>query len=182
MNVMESIRSRRSIRAFKNEKISEDKILKLLEAARLAPSAGNRQPWIFILVTDPAKKEKLAKLADNQKFVQEASVVIAVFGDPNKSPGGYRLDPMIAYKQDPMIAVEHICLEAVELGLGTCWVGPASTNYDVHNIKLLLNVPEEMYMICLLPIGVPSFIPSPRKRKELSEFVFREKYGIPFEK
>ncbi|MFC1803045.1 nitroreductase family protein [Thermoproteota archaeon] len=180
MEVLEAIKQRRSIRKYKKEKVPEDKILKILEAARLAPSAGNRQPWILIVVSDQKIKEKLAELADNQSFVKEAPIVIAVFGDPDESPGGYQQDPMIAYKQDPMIAVEHMCLEAVELGLGSCWAGPASPNYDYNNIKKLLGVPARMYMICLLPIGVPSFIPQPRQRKIIPQFVFKEKFGKPY--
>jgi nitroreductase len=73
-----------------------------------------------------------------------------------------------------------MCLEAVELGLGSCWIGPASPNYKVESIKKLLGVPKRMYMICLLPIGVPSFFPPPRKRKSIPEFVFREEYGDSF--
>ena len=114
--------------------------------------------------------------------VKEAPIMIAVFGDPDESPGVYQLDPMIAYKQDPMIAVEHMCLEATALGIGSCWVGPASPTYYVDKIKALLDVPKRMYLICLLPIGVPSSIPPARPRKELSQFVFCENYGNCYKK
>jgi nitroreductase len=178
MNVFEAIKRRRSIRKFKKDPIPEEKLKLLFEAARLAPSAGNRQPWRFILVTESEMKNRLAKLADNQEFVADAPVIFAVFGDPMDSPGGYQRNPMMAYKQDPMIAVEHICLEAVELGLGTCWIGPASPRYDVEGIKTLLKVPERMYLICLLPVGNPMESPKPRKRKPNSEIFFKEKYFL----
>ncbi len=177
MKVFEAIQKRRSIRKFKPDPIPEEHLERVLEAARLAPSAGNRQPWRFVVVREKETRLRLAELADNQFFVGGAPTVIAAFGDPEDSPGGYRRDPMIAYKQDPMIAVEHMCLEAVELGLGTCWIGPASPNYDVEEIKRLLEVPERMYMICLLPMGYPDQDPPPRRRRPREETFFNERYS-----
>ena len=177
MNVFEAIQNRRSIRKFKPDPLPEGHLEKVLEAARLAPSAGNRQPWRFVVVEDYSTRVKLAELADHQTFVGTAPVVIAVFGDPDDSPAGYRQDPMVAYKQDPMIAVEHMCLAAVELGLGTCWIGPASPNYDVEAIKTLLRVPERMYMTCLLPLGYPDQAPNSRSRKPREKIVFYGKYS-----
>jgi len=177
MNVFEAVEKRRSIRKFKPIPLSEEHLNRILEAARLAPSAGNRQPWRFVVVKNEHTRSRLAELADNQTFVGTAPVVIAVFGDPDDSPAGYRQDPMIAYKQDPMIAVEHMCLVAVELGLGTCWIGPASPNYDVEAIKRLLGVPERMYMTCLLPLGYPDQAPNARSRKPWEKIVFYEKYS-----
>jgi nitroreductase len=179
MNVFEAIKKRRSIRKFKTNPIPEEKLKLLIEAARLSPSAGNRQPWRFIIVTKSEIKKRLAKLADNQGFIADAPVIFAVFGDPMDSPGGYQRNPMMAYKQDPMIAVEHICLEAVELGLGTCWIGPASLGYDVEGIKTLLKVPERLYLICLLPVGKPLESPKPRNRKPTSEIFFKETFFKP---
>lgn len=177
MAVFEAIRNRRSIRKFKPDPIPEEQLNRVLEAARLAPSAGNRQPWRFVVVKDEDTRVKLAELADHQTFVGEAPVVIAVFGDPDDSPAGYRQDPMVAYKQDPMIAVEHICLTAVELGLGTCWIGPASPNYDVEAIKRLLGVPGRMYMTCLLPLGYPDQAPNAKSRKPREKIIHYEKYS-----
>ena len=177
MEVYKAIKKRRSIRKYKPEPVPEWKLWNILEAARLAPSAGNRQPWRFIVVKNKETRNKLAEAADDQMFVGEAPVVIAVFGDPDDSPGGYQRDPMVSYKQDPMIAVEHMCLVATELGLGTCWAGPASPNYDVAKIKEILNVPERMYMICLLTIGFPAEAPPQRDRKSWVDIIFKEKYS-----
>ncbi len=177
MNVYEAIENRRSIRKFKTDPIPEEHLNQILKAACQAPSAGNRQPWRFVVVKDAKTREKLAELADHQTFVGEAPVVIAVFGDPDDSPAGYRQDPMVAYKQDPMIAVEHMCLTAVELGLGTCWIGPASPNYDVEEIKRFLGVPERMYMTCLLPLGYPDQAPNAKSRKPREKVIFFERYS-----
>ena len=177
MNIFQIFEKRKSIRKFKPDPISEEHLDKILEAARQAPSAGNRQPWRFVVVKDEKTRAKLAELADNQAFVGAAPVVIAVFGDPDDSPAGYRQDPMVAFKQDPMIAVEHMCLAAVALRLGTCWIGPASPNYNVEAIKRLLGVPERMYMICLLPLGYPDQSPKARSRKPREKIIFYEKYS-----
>ena len=177
MNIFDAIQNRRSIRKFKPDPILEEDLDRILEAARLAPSAGNRQPWRFVVVKEENARAKLAELADHQDFVGVAPVVIAVFGDPDDSPAGYRQDPMVAYKQDPMIAVEHMCLVAVELGLGTCWIGPASPNYNVEEIKRILDIPERMYMTCLLPLGYPDQTPNARGRKPQEKIIFYERYS-----
>ena len=181
MKVFEAISNRRSIRKFKSDPVPKEKLRKILEAARLAPSAGNLQPWVFIVAKDKEMREKLAETADRQSFAGHAPVVIAVFGNPEDSPPNYQRDPMISYKQDPMIAVEHICLTAVEEGLGTCWIGPASPNYDHEKIKKMLNVSNRMYMICLLAIGCPDEQPQPRKRKSFNDIFFQEKFGQRYE-
>jgi nitroreductase len=93
MNVYEAIFMRRSIRRFKPAPIPEEKLHKIMEAARLAPSAGNLQPWIFIVGKDKVMREKLAEAADNQYCIAGVPVIIAVFGDPDSSPSNYQRDP-----------------------------------------------------------------------------------------
>jgi len=168
MDVLQAIKARRSVRRYKPDPIPEDMLLKVLEAARLAPSAGNRQPWKFIVIRDE-KRIELARAANNQGFVGEAPVVITVLGDPNASRW---------YKQDPMIATEHVCLEATELGLGTCWVGA----FNEQEVKRILKIPEELSVICLIPLGYPSENPQSRDRKKLGELFFKEEYGQPYSK
>ena len=112
MDVFEAIKVRRSIRRYKKgAEIPEEHLRKILEAARLAPSAANRQPWRFIVVRDPEVKRRLAEACRGQMFIADASVVVVALGDPSISRW---------YLQDPMIAVEHMVLEATELGYGTC--------------------------------------------------------------
>jgi nitroreductase len=165
MDVFEAIRIRRSIRKFRPKPIPDEKLEMILEAGRLAPSASNRQPWRFVVVKDPERKRILAKAADNQMFIADASVIIAALGDSEASPRWFR--------QDPMIAVEHMVLAATALGYGTCWIGA----FNEEEVKRLLRVPKELKVIALLPIGFPDETPAPRERKPLKEIVFLEKYG-----
>lgn len=164
MDVFEAIRTRRSIRKFRPKPIPDDRLEMILEAGRLAPSADNRQPWRFVVVKDPERKGVLAKAADNQMFIADAGVIIAALGDPEASPRWFR--------QDPMIAVEHMVLAATALGYGTCWIGA----FDEEEVKRILEIPDELKVIVLLPIGFPDEAPAPRARKSLKEIVFLEKY------
>jgi len=167
MDVFQAIKSRRSIRRYKSDPLPEGLLLKVLEAALLAPSAGNRQPWKFIVVRDANRRKEIARAANNQGFIGEAPVVIAIIGDPNASRW---------YKQDPMIATEHMCLEATELGLGTCWIGA----FDEQDVKGILRIAKELSVICLLPLGFPAESPPARERRKMGELFFREEYGQPY--
>ncbi len=167
MEVLEAIKKRRSIRRFRLETIPDETLMSILEAGRLAPSAGNRQPWRFIVVKDAERKRVLAETTNNYLFVTDASVVVVALGDPNASPRWFR--------QDPMIAMEHIVLAATSLGYGTCWIG----GFDEEEVKRVLGVPERLAVIAMLPIGVPDESPPPRPRKALGEIVYLEEYGKP---
>jgi nitroreductase len=164
MDVLEAIRSRRSIRKFRPEPIPDEKLKVILEAGRLAPSAGNRQPWFFVVVKDLERKKALAKAAGYQMFIADAGVIVVALGDPEASPRWF--------KQDPMIAVENMVLAATGLGYGTCWIGA----FSEEEVKRLLSIPEELKVIVLLPIGFPEESPVPKSRKPLKEIVFLEKY------
>jgi len=168
MDVFEAVRNRRSVRKFRPKPIPDEKLEMILEAGRLAPSAGNRQPWRFVVVRDRERKKALARAADNQTFIAEAGVIIAALGDPEASPRWFR--------QDPMIAVEHMVLAATALGYGTCWIGA----FGEDRVKRILGVPEGLTVIALLPLGFPDESPPPRARKPLKEIFFPEEYGRPF--
>jgi nitroreductase len=167
MDVFEAIRTRKSIRKFRLKSIPDEKLEMILEAGRLAPSAGNRQPWRFVVVKDPERRKTIAKAADSQMFIADASVIVVALGDPEASLRWFR--------QDIMIAVEHMVLAATALGYGTCWIGA----FNEEEVKRLLRVPEDLKVIALLPIGFPDETPAPRERKPLKEIVFLEKYGEP---
>ncbi|MEM2239102.1 MAG: nitroreductase family protein [Candidatus Bathyarchaeia archaeon] len=168
LEVFEAIRRRRSIRRYKKDaKIPEEHILKILEAARLAPSAGNRQPWRFVVVKDPEVKRKLAEACNNQTFIADAQVAVVAIGDPSVSRW---------YSQDPMIAVEHMVLEATELGYGTCWIGA----FNEEAVKKVLNIPPELKVVCVIPVGVPDEEPPPRPRKPIEEIFHLDRYGNPY--
>lgn len=160
MDVLECIRTRRSIRKYKPEPVPRDKLEQVLEAARIAPSAGNRQPWKFIVVTDPETRRRLVPLARNQEFVGQAgAVIVACAPDPSM-----RWHPV-----DIAIALDHISLAAHELGLGTCWIGA----FDPAKVAALLEVPEDARVVLLMTLGVPDAEGTPRPRKPAEEvFVF----------
>lgn len=167
MDVFEAIETRRSIRKYKPGSIPSDQLRKILQAARIAPSAGNRQPWRFIVVQDDGHRKALAKMANNQLFIADAAVIVVAIGDPEISQRWY--------DKDVMIAVEHIVLAATALGYGTCWIGA----FDEKEVKKLLHIPDRMKAVALLPIGVPDIEPAPRPRKEIADLVFEEEYGKP---
>jgi len=176
MDLFEAIEKRRSIRKFKPGTIANEDLRKILEAGRLAPSGGNRQPWFFVVVRDAETKVALAKVSRSQTFIADAGVVVAALG-----MSGVEHVPLsstrIPYKQDPMIAVEHMILAATALGYGTCWIGA----FDEGEVKKILKVPENLAVIALLPIGVPDEAPSARPRKPFKEIFFGETYGSSLE-
>ncbi len=169
MSAYEVILKRRSIRKYKPEPIGREALLKILEAARQAPSAGNRQPWYFIVVRDPELKREVAKACASQMFIADADVVVVGVSDPTRSPKWH--------DRDIMIAMEHIALVATELGLGTCWIGA----FDEERVKKLLGVPEELRVVALMPVGVPAESPGPRPRRPLEEIAFLDKFGRKLE-
>jgi len=172
MNVSQAIRKRRSVRAYLNKPVEEEKLRRVLEAARLAPSARNMQEWRFVVVRDKATREKLVDAAKGQKFVGEAPVVIAACGtitDYTMTCG------QLTYPIDLAIAVDHMTLQAVEEGLGTCWVGA----FHEEKAKEVLGIPKGVRVVALLPLGYPSHeTPEQEKpRKPLSEIVVYEKWS-----
>ena len=169
MNVFEAIETRRSVRKYKPEPVSDAHLKKILEAARLAPSAGNKQPWRFIVVQNQSKKKELAEKASNQHWIGDAGVVIVALGVPKNDPSVYER----WVERDVMTAVEHMVLTAWELGYGTCWIGA----FKQKDIKEALGIPDEYSVINLLPIGVPDQKPDPRGRKELHELFYGEVFG-----
>ncbi|MDR4497600.1 MAG: nitroreductase family protein [Candidatus Scalindua sp.] len=205
MDVWEAIRKRRSIRKFKSDLIPDEKIRMLIESARLAPSGTNTQPWRFIVVKDEKTKKNLQEAAHNQAYIRRAPVIIICCADlsafnefsvrveeliesgalsartrdifiPYLKKGMKtvtRKDLITAAATNVSIAVEHIVLRAVELGLGTCWV----RWYDDNKVKEILEIPEFVEVMALLPLGIPDEDPDPRPRLSLDKLVYREKYG-----
>src|SRR3990172_12704345 len=171
MDVSTGIRSRRSIRAYDPREVEEDKLMRVLDAGRLSPSASNRQERRFIVVRDAGKRQQLSEAAKNQKFVAEAPVVIAACSVEQEY---VMACGQPAYPIDTAIAVDHMTLQAVEEGLGTCWIGA----FDEEKVKEILNVPDNVRVVSLLPLGYPSDIPRPKLRKNLDEIVMWEKWNI----
>jgi len=170
MNVHDAIRSRYSVRAYQDRPVEQDKLLAVLEAARLAPSGSNRQPWKFVVVRDAQTRQALMAACGGQKFVGQAPVVIAAVGImPDRVmkcqvPG----DPV-----DVAIAIDHMTLAAVELGLGTCWVGA----FDQDAVRQALGIPDSAKVIEVLALGYPADTPRPKARKAMDEVVCWEKWS-----
>jgi len=167
--VLEAIKTRQSVRSYRDKEIQEDLLQQVLEAGRLAPSACNNQPWKFIVVKDKNLKEKLIPACKNQKFVGEASVVIvgcAINPSYKMSNGKY------SYSIDLAIALDHMSLEAASLGLGTCWIGA----FYQDQVKEILGVPENVRIVALMSVGYPKELGSKTGRKPLSEIVCYDKY------
>lgn len=171
MDVLESIRLRRSIRAYDSRDIDEDILLRVLEAGRLSPSASNRQERRFIVIKDANTRKLLSDAARNQRFVAEAPVVIVACAVDTEyiMPCG-----QLSYPIDTAIAVDHMTLQAVEEGLGTCWIGA----FDEKKVKKILNIPDDVRVVALLPLGYPSAVPSPTSRKSLDEIVMWDKWKL----
>ena len=163
MEVKTAIENRRSIRKYKAKPIPQSVLLELLEAARLAPSGANRQPFQLIVVTDPVKKKGLVPLCKNQAFVDEASVFIAGIDDPQQKWS----------KVDLSIALDHLSLAAVEKGLGTCWVGA----FDPEKLAEYLGVPKDKVITVCMSLGYPDESPDARSRKPIKDITYWNKYG-----
>lgn len=168
MEVISVIQRRRSIRKYSDKPVEEEKLLKVLEAARLSPSAKNRQEWRFIVVKDSETRRRLTE-AIGQPFVGEAPIILVCCGTEVESVmrGGQP-----RYTVDLSIATAYMILEAYEQGLGTCWLG----SYDENMVKDVLGIPEEVRVVAITPLGYPDESPAPRPRKELGEIISYDKY------
>jgi len=169
MNVMEAIKKRRSIRSYKSKDVPEDVLRRVLDAARLAPSARNRQEWRFVVVRDAATREKLAGAAKGQSFVASAPVVLAFCATEGN-------DVMACGQTtgsvDTSIALSYLTLAAVEEGLGTCWLGA----FYEDQVKQILKVPAHARVVALSPLGYPAEHPAARGRKDFEEVVSFESW------
>ncbi len=171
MEIYEAIETRQSVRAYLDKPVPDRTLNRILSAARLAPSANNRQEWRFIVVRDPAARQTLAGLAGDQAFVGQAPVVLVCCGIDS---GKVMHCGQPAYPIDVAIAIDHITLAAAAEGLGTCWIG----HFDEAPIKRLLGVPPEVRVVELLPLGYPAD-PAPRakRRLPLEAIVMYERWG-----
>ncbi len=170
MDVMEAILKRRSIRSYQPKPIEEEKLRRVLEAGRQAPSASNQQPWRIVVVTDAATRKKLAAAARNQEFVGQASAVLvgcAIKTDRVMTCGQH------CYPIDLAICMTTMSLAAVAEGLGTCWIGA----FFEDKVKEILGIPAEFRVVELMPLGYPAENPAARPRKPMSEFAAMEKWS-----
>jgi nitroreductase len=173
VDVFEAIKSRRSIRTYKNQNLPEGTVEKLLEAAIWAPSAGNVQPWEFIVAESQETKQGLCVAAYGQKSLEEASVVIVVCADENRAEQTYGFRGKTLYCfQDTAAAIQNLLLTATSLGLGSCWLGA----FKEEEIKKVINAPLGIRPVALIPIGIPNETPQARKRRPVKEIIHKETF------
>jgi len=152
------------MRAYENRDVEEDKLKRILEAARIAPSAANIQPWLFIVIRKIEVKQKL-KAAYARPWFWAAPVVICACGI--KSQAWRRSDGKNYLDVDVAIAMDHLILAATAEGLGTCWIGA----FDPTEVKRILNLSPEIEPIALTPLGYPAASPEPKPRKPWEEVI-----------
>jgi len=168
MDIFEAIKKRYSCRAYLDRSIEPDKLARVLEAARLAPSASNCQDWRFVVVTDAETRAKLAEAANNQKHVgTAAAVLVACSTRDHVMRCGQPVGPI-----DVAIALEHIALQAVAEGLATCWIG----SFYPDKVRPILGMPNDIAIIELMTIGYPADRQPPPKREPIENIVCYEKW------
>ena len=184
----EAIKVRRSIRKFIPDDVPDEMIEQILEAARLAPSAANRQPWSFSVVRDKEVRKEIRRICWNQPLIEEAPVVIVCFADLEQyfqvRNYAFRYDKYLGSSDTSLIseklnfaisntyiAVEHLVLMATALGLGTCWVGGFD---DASEFNRLFGLADNMIPVVVIPIGYPAEdIPPQRPRREMEDILIK---------
>jgi nitroreductase len=173
MDVFDAIKGRRSVRAFKRDAIEDDDLKKILEAARWAPSAGNRQPLEIVLVRDEATKQRLAQAARGQNFIIDAPVVLVICANMTRTSSRYSERGATLYCiQDTAAAAQNIHLAAYALGYATCWIGA----FDEREAAEVVDAPSGVRPVAIIPIGKPAEKPNAPQRILLSEIVHKEKF------
>ncbi len=174
MNFETVVKTRRSVRSYSDEDVPEDVLERLLDVARMAPSAVNIQPWQFIVVRNANTRRKIAGLANHQDFVADAPVVVVFCGKRYDNPHNWIGSDL--FLMDVAIAIDHFTLAARNEGLGTCWIGA----FDHQPLKDLLGVPAAHDIVMLVPAGYPESDAAfhvTDDRRPLVDVVFREKFG-----
>jgi nitroreductase len=163
MDTFKAILKRRSVRDYTGEPIPREDLIKIVNAGRWAPSGYNRQPWDFVVVTDP---ETISKFKIAAKWIENAGAVIAIVLEPSASK---------FWLEDGSAAIENILLACTALGYGSCWLqGYTEPREDAF--KTLLGIPTQKRLLTLIPIGVPTHWPE-KEKKPLQEVLHWEKFN-----
>lgn len=179
--MIKEIETRRSIRKYSNKPVEDEKILQLIESARIAPSGSNTQPWHFIIVKSELTRQKLGKASHDQKWMSTAPIHIVCVADIRARINDdidVTIDensPQPELKliiRDATIAIEHVVLEAENLGLGTCWVAW----FVQEDIRPILNIPSDKYVVGIIPVGYADETPKPRPRKKIEDIIHYENW------
>ncbi len=179
--MLSEIQNRRSIRKYKNKHVEKEKILQIIDSARLSPSGSNTQPWNFIVITSETMKEKITYADHSQSWMMTAPVFIVCVADircridSNVTIWLDENSPEPELKQiirDTSIAIEHMCLQAEHLGLSTCW----TAWFNQKDLRPILGIPEDKYVCCVLTLGYNDELPKQRPRRPLNELIRYEKW------
>jgi len=174
METLECIKTRRSIRKFKDKAVDWDKVVQILEAGRMAPSAGGVQNWKFVVIRNEKDKKKIAQACLNQEFITQADVVIVVLADPEKSETYYGKRGSRLYSiQNCAASIQNMLLAAHDIGLGSCWVGA----FDEDAVRRVTMCPEHIMPQAVIPIGYPNESPKQPAKLRIEHIVYLEKYG-----
>jgi nitroreductase len=169
--ILEAIEKRYSVRHYKDQPVEDDKLAEVLEAARLAPSGCNLQPWKLVVLRDRATIRSMVHAIGGQQFVEQAPVLIVACVNGEGYNVGHPYEGAVI---DVTIALDHMTLQAASMDLGTCWLG----NYDGNEVRALLDIPSENPIVAILALGYPdeSHPRQPRPRKLLDELVCWETF------
>ena len=173
MEVLEAIKGRRSVRSFRPDPIPEKDLRTILEAAVMAPSAGNCQPWEFVIVREEERKRRLAEAAHGQDFIAEAPVVVVVCANvPRSSARDGRRGEGLYCIQDTAAAVQNMLLTAHSLGYGTCWIG----SFEDEEVARVVEAPRGVRPVAVIPIGRPAEKPRAPARIPLEKVCHEEHF------
>jgi nitroreductase len=168
MTVLEAIRKRYSCRAYQDRAVEKEKLEQVFEAARLAPSAKNEQDWRFVVVTEKEKKQQVADTTNRPEVFGRAGVIIAACSNSDYvMTCGQAIGPI-----DVAIALDHISLQATELGLGTCWIG----SFETEKVRAILEIPQDVAIIELMALGYPKNGRRETKREPVENIVCYDKW------
>jgi len=168
MKVLDVIHKRYSCRAYLDKSIEQDKLDCILEAARLAPSAKNTQDWRFVVVTGQDNKSLVAGTTNRPEVFEKAGAIIAACSNSDEIMRcGQAIGPI-----DVAIALEHISLQAADLGLGTCWIG----SFDADKVRQILEIPDDIIIVELMALGYPAGSKPEPKREPIEKIVCYDKW------
>lgn len=163
MDVLEALKTRRSVRQFQERPIPREVLEEIVDCARFAPTANNKQPWAFVVITDPQTRAAIAGLTDYGRFIANAPACIAVFCQETKY-----------YLEDGSAATLSVLLAAWGRGIGSCWVAGDKKAY-AEEVRNLLGVPAGYRLVSLIALGYPQSVPPARKRP-LGEVLHWERF------
>lgn len=171
MDFQKLLAARRSVRAYRPDPVPDSLLQQVLEAARLAPSACNRQPFRVLVIHTRGREAELLRIYPKDWFVQ-APMVLAVCAVPGEAWVRSRYDGWSAAETDATIATDHLLLAAADLGLGTCWIAA----FDPAAAREVLGLPEGIVPVAFTPLGWPADTPGPKERKPLEDLVHHERW------